>query len=265
MVGLGGVGMVTEKVVMVELKKIDRPKISGRDAIDPTKVIELAESIREKGLMNPILLRPNNGRYEIVAGDRRFLAHEHLKEKAIAAFIRAMDEKETIIYRAIENLQRENLNPVEEARAYNTMVENGGMAWADVCKATGKSKSHIQRYLRLWRMPEEFKKAVEGGKVSIGVAEKLIEVEDPFLRGEYLRMASENGITVMVAEMWATDYLKSVAGQKFEGMGEIREGDLNPEPKPVYVTCEVCLNPVEIRAARQVTVCGDCRKKVRHS
>lgn len=256
--------MSTQKVVMVKLKEIDRPIVSGRDAIDPSKILELAESIREKGLMNPILLRPNNGRYEIVAGDRRFLAHEHLKEKTIAAFVREMDGKETIIYRAIENLQRENLSPLEEARSYSTMMESGGMSWAELMKATGKAKSHLSRYLNLWRMPEDFKKAVDSGKVGIGVAEKLIEVDDPFLRSEYLRMASGNGITVMVAEMWVTDYLKSVAGKRYEDVEGAPGSDLEPIAKPVYVTCEVCLNPVEIRAARQVTVCLDCRKKVRH-
>lgn len=181
--------METQKVVQVKLKEIDRPKISGRDAIDPSKIIELAESIREKGLMSPITLRPVNGRYEIVAGDRRFLAHEHLKLKVIPAFIKEMDDKETIIYRAIENLQRENLGPLEEARAYSTMYHEGGMSWKELCKATGKSQGHIHRYLNFWKMPDDFKQAVDRKGVSLGVAEVLVGVEDPFLRSEWLRMA----------------------------------------------------------------------------
>lgn len=257
--------MDDQQVVLVELKEIDRPVNSGRDAIDPSKIIELAESIREKGLMNPILLRSNNGRYEIVAGDRRYLAHEHLKLEKIQAFVREMDDMEVIIYRAIENLQRENLSPLEEARAYALMHYEGGLTLEDVCRATGKTPSTVKRYLRFWKMPPEFKKAVDSGGICLGVAEKLIEVEDPFLRGEWLRMAVENGITVPVADLWVSDYQKSQAGKRFEGVGDVPEGELQVEQKPVYVTCEVCLSPVEIRQARQVTVCVDCRKKVRHS
>lgn len=257
--------MSTQKVVLVKLKEIDRPVVSGRDAIDPSKIIELAESIREKGLMNPILLRPNNGRYEIVAGDRRYLAHEHLGKPAIPAFVKEMNDLEVIIYRSIENLQRENLSPMEEARSYWVMRDQCGMTVEEIMKATGRSDNTIKRYLRFWKMPQEFKKAVDKGGICLGVAEVLIQVDDPFLRGEWLRMAEENGITVAVAELWVSDYQKSKAGQRSVGVGDVGEGELEVVPKPVYVTCEVCLNPVEIRAARQVTVCVDCRKKVRHA
>ena len=254
--------MVEEQVVIVPLVEIDPPGEAQRDSIDPGKIIELAESIRAKGLQEPILLRPVNGRKEIVFGHRRFLAHQLLGRENIRAFVREMDDVEVIMIRAIENLQRENLSPLEEARSYNLMRERVGMGIDDICKATGKSESTVKRYLRFYRMPPEFREAVDRGGVSLGVAERLIEVEDTFLRSQWLRMAVENGITVAVAELWVSDYQKSKAGTRFEGVVDVGEGELNPEPKKVYVTCMVCSDPVEISQAKQIILCPGCRKKV---
>lgn len=254
--------MENSKIKIIPLKEIDPPAEAQRDSIDPSKIIELAESIREKGLIHPVLLRPLNGRYEIVAGHRRFLAHQFLKLKGIPAMVKEMDDSDVIIYRAIENLQRENLSPIEEARSYWLMREGGGMSLEDICKSTGKSKSNVQRYLKFWNMPDEFKLAVDRGGVCLGVAEKLIQVEDPFLRSEWLRMAVENGITVQVAELWVSDYQKSKAGKLFEGIGDIGDAELNPEPRVVYVTCMVCSGAIDITQAKQIILCKDCRKKV---
>jgi len=256
--------MSNPKIVVVPLKNIDPPSDAQRLSIDPSKIIELAESIREKGLLEPILLRPMNGRHEIVFGHRRFLAHQHLGLDGIQAMIKELDDTQVVIYRAVENLQRENLSPLEEARTYNIMREVGGMTVEEICKATGKSESTVKRYLKFYNMPLEFKEAVDRGGVCLGVAEVLVQVEDPFLRKEWLRMAVENGITVAVAELWVSDYSKSRAGIRFDGVGDISEGELTSELKPVYVTCQCCHAPVEIRLAKQLIVCQECSKKVRH-
>jgi ParB family chromosome partitioning protein len=255
--------MDPEKIVMVSLSLIDRPVISGRDAIDPRKIIELAESIREKGLIEPVILTPRNGRYEIVAGDRRYLAHEHLGKTEIPAIIRDVDEKDIIIYRAIENIQRENLSPMEEARAYHTMRTDGGMDVQEICKSTGKHANTVWRYLRLWGMPKDFQDAVNSKDVAIAVAEELIKVDEPQMRSYFLRLAIENGITEKVAEMWVSDYIKSKQGKIFESVGGDGDPNLVVEQKPVYVTCQCCSGPVEIHAAKQLIVCLDCFKKVR--
>jgi len=257
--------MKKDGIQMLQLKQIDRPKVSGRDSMDPSKIIELAESIREKGLLEPIIVTPRNGRYEIVAGDRRYLAHEHLGLDRIPAIIKDVSDIDIIILRAVENLQRENLTPLEEARAYNTMREECGMSVEDICRATGRTFSTVKRYLRFWRMPDDFKAAVDRGGVCLGVAEKLIEVDDPFLRSQWLKMAVENGITVQVAELWVSDYQKSKAGKLHDGIGDLGEGELEVEEKKVYVTCQVCSAPVEIRVAKQLIGCPECIKAARGS
>lgn len=255
--------MSDPQIVMVPLKDIDRPAVSGRDLIDPRKILELAESIREKGLMEPVILTPRNGRFEIVAGDRRYLAHEHLGRDAIPAIIKELDDTELIVYRAIENLQRENLTPLEEARAYNTMREKCGMSVDEICKATGKVETTVKRYLRFWRMPDEFKEAVEHRGVSLGVAEVLMQVDDPGMRGYYLKLAVENGITVAVAELWLSEYRKSKENQLTLLRGDDGGGTPDFEYKPVYVTCMCCAGPVEIKEARQLVVCLPCLQRVK--
>jgi len=251
--------------MMVKLSEIDPPVIDQRDKIDPQKIIELAESIREKGLLQPILLRPLNGRYEIVFGHRRYLAHKHLGAQEINAEIKELDDTQVVVFRAIENLQRENLSPMEEARAYYMMMKEGGMSIGDICIQTGKSKATISRFLRLWDMPPNFQEAVDKKEVPIGVAEALIKIDDPNMRDYYLKMAVENGITVNVAEIWVSDYFKSRKGEMLEGAIGSGDGEENIEIQPVYVTCQVCGGPVEIRKARQIIGCVECINPLRRS
>lgn len=266
MVGSGGELMVKQKqeqVVMVPMSKIDPPGEAQRNMIDPIKIIELAESIRENGLQEPILLRPLNGRYEIVFGHRRFLAHHHLKVLEIRSFVRELDDIQVVVLRGIENLQRENLTPLEEAKTYFLMRTQGGMSLEGICKRTGKVLSTVKRYLRFYEMPPEFQTAVDQEGLSLGVAEVLMDIGDPKMRLYYLNMAVKNGITVMVAQMWVDEYNKSIQGKLFEDTGGSQGAELTLEQKPVYVTCQVCYAPVEIHQAKQLIVCDPCHQQAR--
>lgn len=211
--------MANPKIVVVPLKEIDPPSEAQRNTIDPGKIIELAESIRSNGLQEPILLRPMNGRYEIVFGHRRFLAHQHLGIGGIPSFIREMDDVQVIIVRAIENLQRENLSPMEEAKTYYLMKTKGGMDLDEICKRSGKHFNTVKRFLRIYEWPPEFQEAIDRRGVAISVAEELLKVDDPQMRHYYLELAVQNGITQKVAELWVSDYFKSQQGKLFEDAG----------------------------------------------
>src|SRR3972149_9973151 len=104
-----------DQIQIISIDSIDRPVKIAREVIDPERVRELAESIREVGLWEPVLIRPSNGRYEMVAGDRRYLAHKLLNFKEIKAIVRELDDRDTVVIRGIENLQRVDLSPSEEA------------------------------------------------------------------------------------------------------------------------------------------------------
>lgn len=263
----GGVGKKSkgERIELIDLAMIDRPVKIARDTIDPERVRELAESIRESGLQQPIVLRPSNGRYEIVFGDRRYLAHKLLELKTIKAIVRDLDDKETVVIRGIENLQRENLTASEEARTYLALKEEGGLGVMAIAKKTGKTYTTVKRYLDFALCSEEVRRAVDQKKISLSTLETLQEIDDPDIFKYHFEMAAQNGITVQVARLWVDDYLKSKAGKFYSDGGSLPRGGVESAPKPVYMTCEACLGAVEMKDVRSVVVCIPCLKKVRHA
>lgn len=254
-----------DRIQVLDMKMIDRPVKVARETIDPERVRELAESIRESGLQQPIKVRPVNGRYEIVFGDRRFLAHKLLELKTIKAIVTEMDDQETVVIRGIENLQRENLSPSEEAACYRALKVEGGLSVPQIAKKTGKTYGTIKRYLDFAEYPEDVRRAVDQKRVSMNTLEMLKEIDDPDIFKYHFDMAAQNGITPQVARLWVDDYLKSKAGKFYQDMGSLPPGGVESAPRPVYMTCECCLGAVEMKDVRSVVVCIPCLKKVRHT
>ena len=253
-----------DQIQLIKMDMIDRPQKIAREIIDPERVRELAESIREVGLLEPVLLRPFNGRYEMVAGDRRYLAHKLLNLKEIKAIIGDWDDRETVIIRGIENLQRVDLTPSEEARLYLSLKEEGGLSPHAIAKKTGKSHSTIDRYLNLAKFPADVQKAVDLKQISLYVLETLQEIDDPEAFNYHFKMAASNGINQTVARLWVDDYIKTKAGIYYDDVGNPPVDNLESGTKPVFVTCEVCHGPTEIKNVRSMMVCRECQKKVRH-
>jgi len=257
--------MVEDQIKLIKLDLIDRPVKISREIIDPEKVRELAESIRESGLLQPVLLRPSNGRFEMVAGDRRYLAHKLLNLKEIKAIVRDLDDRETIVIRGIENLQRVDLTPSEEGQVYLLLKEEGGLTQKEIAKKTGKSINTIVRYMRFASCPEEVRRAVDRKDLSLLALEVLLEIDDPDAFDYHFKMAAANGVTAEVARMWVDDFIKTRGGTYYAGDGGVPAVNVEVEMKPVFVTCEVCHGPTEIKKVRSMMVCLDCFKKVKHS
>jgi ParB/RepB/Spo0J family partition protein len=256
--------MSEDQIQIIQMDLIDRPVKIARELIDPEKVRELAESIREVGLLEPVLLASRNGRYEMVAGDRRYLAHKLLNFKEIKAIVHELDDREIVVIRGIENLQRVDLTPSEEGRVYLALKEEGGLSTKDIAKKTGKSFNTVTRYMNFARCSEEVRKAVDRKDISIATLETLQEIDDPEAFLYHFKMAASNGITAQVARLWVDDYLKSKSGTYYNDDGSVPPSNLEIETKPVYMTCEVCLDPCEIHKVRNLVVCPECRKKLRH-
>jgi len=256
---------MVEKIQSIKIDLIDRPVKISREVIDPEKVRELAESIRESGLLQPVLLRPSNGRYEMVAGDRRYLAHKLLNLKEINAIVRELDDRETVVIRGIENLQRVDLTPSEEGQVYLILKEEGGLSTKDIARKTGKSFNTVTRYMNFAKCSEEVRRAVDRKEISLNVLETLQEIDDLEAFNYHFKMAASNGITDKVARLWVDDYFKSKTGTYYDGDGGAPPPNIEIEIKPIFITCEVCLGPCEIKAVRNLVVCPECRKKVRHT
>jgi ParB family chromosome partitioning protein len=140
---------------------------------------ELAASIAQRGVIQPIIVRPlREGRYQLVAGERRWRAAQRARLHEIPAIVRELGEREVMALALIENLQREDLNPIEEARAYQRLAEYEGLSQAEIAHMVDKSRSHVANMQRLLALPEGVLNLVEQGKLSMGHARALIGAPD---------------------------------------------------------------------------------------
>lgn len=143
---------------------------------------ELAASVKAQGVLQPLLIRPHpgaEGRFQIVAGERRWRAAAMAGLHEVPALVRALSDSEAVAGALVENLQREDLNPIEEAEGYNRLLDEFGMTQELLAKAVGKSRSHLSNMLRLLNLPERVKDAVRNGDVSAGHARALLAADSP--------------------------------------------------------------------------------------
>lgn len=167
-----------EKIYEIPLDKIDRYESQPRESFDDDALGELADSIKEHGLLQPIIVSVHGDRYRIVAGERRFRAAMLNKMPTIRAIVRSYDEKKTFEVALIENLQRENLNSIEEAKALNELKEKYGLTLDQISKTIGKNKTTISNSMRLLNLPAEIISEVESGRISAGHARALLGLSD---------------------------------------------------------------------------------------
>ncbi|WP_173274886.1 ParB/RepB/Spo0J family partition protein [Streptococcus sp. 68] len=163
-----------EKFEMISITDIQKNPYQPRKEFDGEKLDELAQSIKENGLIQPIIVRqsPVIG-YEILAGERRYRASLLAGLRSIPAVIKQLSDQEMMIQSIIENLQRENLNPIEEARAYESLVEKG-FTHAEIADKMGKSRPYISNSIRLLYLPDAILSEVENGKLSQAHARSLV-------------------------------------------------------------------------------------------
>lgn len=150
-----------------------------RKVIDEDKLAELAESIKEHGVVQPIVVRPlEGGDYELIAGERRWRACLSLGMEKIPAVIKDYGDLEASAVALIENIQRENLNPMEEALAYKMLMDDFGLTQEDVSRRVGKSRPFVGNMVRLLTLPNEIKNMLTDGKISAGHARAVLGIED---------------------------------------------------------------------------------------
>lgn len=174
----------TERVVVkqIPLVQIGANPDQPRKTFDDDQLSELAASIREKGVLQPILLRAVQGKdhmYEIIAGERRFRASQIAGLNEIPALVKQLSDENAMEVALIENVQRENLNPIEEAAAYKNIMEKCGYELADVSRLIGKSESYIRNMMRLTGLPESVQTLVADGKISASHARTIAVADDP--------------------------------------------------------------------------------------
>lgn len=184
-----------ESTVTLNISELEPNRNQPRREFDEEALNSLAESIRQHGLIQPILVRPIlGGGYMIVAGERRYRACQLAGVTEIPVIIRDLTDKETMEIALIENLQRENLNPIEEAEGYRALMDDYGLTQEEVSEVIGKSRSAVANSLRLLNLPDEIIVLLEQGKLSAGHARALLSFDD---EAEMIRVAHEIAMSDM--------------------------------------------------------------------
>ena len=188
--------------VTLKLNEIEPNKSQPRKSFDEQSLSELAESIEKHGLIQPIIVRPlSNGNYGIVAGERRWRACRMAGLDTVPVVIKELDDKEYTEVALIENLQREDLNPVEEAEGYKTLIDTYSLTQEQVAESVGKSRSAVTNMLRLLSLTEKELDALRSGKITSGHARALLSAEDT-IREDMLK-AALGGASVRTLEQMA--------------------------------------------------------------
>ena len=213
---------VTEISIDLIQPNPDQPRKTMVEA----ELAALAESIAEKGVVQPILVRPIEGgaRYEIVAGERRWRAAQRARLHEIPALVRELTDRETLEIGIVENVQRADLNPIEEAQSYRQLIDRFGHTQEDVAQAVAKSRSHIANMMRLLNLPDGIQKYVADGQLSAGHARAIATAPNA---EELAEEIIGKGLSVREAERLAKGVAapEKKSGSKSSGLGEDKDAD----------------------------------------
>lgn len=207
----------------IPIDLVGRNPQQPRKHFDESELEELAGSIRTHGVLQAILVRPTaGGKFEIVAGERRWRAAQRAGLHAIPAVVRELNEVEVLEIAIVENVQRTDLNPIEEAQGFHALIERFGRTQLDIAEAVGKSRPHIANLLRLLQLPDDLQDMVRDGRLSAGHARAILTAPDP--RGLALRVINE-GLNVREIERLAQRAKDEKHGPRVSHAGEGKSAD----------------------------------------
>jgi ParB family chromosome partitioning protein len=190
-----------EELKEVEIDLIEPNNLQPRTKFHERQLEELAQSIKENGIVQPILIRKINGsRYQIVAGERRWRAAQQAGLQRIPAIVRDVADDKMLELALIENIQRQELNAIEEAQAYKRLIDTLGLTQEVVAQRVGRDRTFVTNYLRLLRLPEDIQALVEENQISMGHARALLGLDDPEKQRNLARMVVEKSLSVREVE-----------------------------------------------------------------
>lgn len=215
-----------ERVQDIPLEEIRPNPYQPRRTFDEEALNELAASIRQSGVFQPIILRASSVKgYEIIAGERRFRASKIAGKETVPAIVREFDEETMMQVAVLENLQREDLSPLEEAEAYNMLMKNLKLTQEEVAQRLGKSRPYIANYLRLLGLPEEVKKMLQTNEISMGQARTLLGLKD---KKQIIKVAKK-----VIKENLTVRQIEHLVSQMNEAKPKQQSKD--PVKKPYYI------------------------------
>jgi ParB family chromosome partitioning protein len=209
----GGEGSEAGKPREIPLGEIERSPFQTRTRFDEIQLAELAASIAATGVVQPIVVRPlPHGNFQLIAGERRWLASQRAGKETIPAIVRQVSDEQAMEMTIVENLQRTDLNPMEQARAFERLARDFQLTQEQMAKRTGKDRASVGNFLRLLKLPVEVQAHVEEGVLSFGHARALLPLEDP----QTILKAAQKVTALAMSVRQTESYVQKV---------------LNPEPK----------------------------------
>lgn len=184
----------------IDIDLIEPNPEQPRTRFDEKALDELAQSISANGIVQPVVVRRIGGRFQIVAGERRWRAAQRAGLRKIPAAVREVTDEKLLELALIENIQRQELNPIEEARAYRKLIDNIGLTQEEVASRVGRERSLIATTLRLLRLPEDIKKLIEEEKLSAGHGRALLMLNETSLQRKIARVIIDKSMSVREAE-----------------------------------------------------------------
>ena len=184
----------------VAIDSVEPSSMQPRTRFDEARLEDLAKSIRANGVVQPLLVRRKGGSYELIAGERRWRAAQLAGLTHVPVVVRNVPDDKVLELALIENIQREDLNPIEEAQAYKKLIDSIGLTQETLAERVGRDRSYITNYLRLLRLPEDIRRLIEEGKLSTGHARTLLGASDIDTQRRIARRIIERGLSVRETE-----------------------------------------------------------------
>ena len=192
-----------DRVLYIDINDIRPNSAQPRTHFDEEKLAELARSIKTNGVIQPLIVRESANGYELVAGERRWRASRQAGLKVVPCIVRNFDDKQNAIVAIIENMQREDLNPIEEAKGLKSMTEKYGFTQEQVSASLGRSRTYITNSIRLLKLPPEIQQYVSSGQMSAAHGRTIINIPDPAKQKEIADKIIRNDLSVRATERLA--------------------------------------------------------------
>jgi len=253
--------MKNNKVQSISVDIIDDPDEPMRTGCNEQKLIDLSNSIKNLGLINPIIVRPKNGRFEVVSGHRRLLAAKMANLPVVSCLVRNLDDLYSDIVKVHENLFRENVNTVDEALFFEKALKRLDLTIGGLARQINRSETYVKDRLAILNYDEKTVDALKSGKIKLSAAKYLTKIDDPRLRDLYVDFAVRGGITPTIARTW---YIASKENRlPEEPTVKVVEDQKTGQIKKVQtVKCRICQGDVSVEHARLFFAHQECIDKI---
>lgn len=244
-----------QDLFIIPIEKIKEPEKAMRLKMDPEKYEELKESIREIGLIEPLIVKTSGDFYEIIAGHRRYIACGDLGFKEIPCIITKTNEEQNLKIKYHENAFREDLSTYEEAVIFRDLITTQKIDTLYISKIFGRTESYIKTRVELFSFFPELITAVKNNEITLSIAKEMNQVDDMTTRSIYLSNAINNQVSLKKVREWVGNWLSANKPDMFE---EQREKYENTSNEPIYVDCMTCGEKKLIENTRLIRMCNDC-------